>query len=140
MAYALGRCENMISKGVKLALAHLFGDYILQTHWMATQKTERWSPAVVHGLVYGLCHLPVTRHPAKLAVIAGTHIVLDHYRLAKQLSWAKNQLAPKEYRYDFDENVAGYPPGTPPWLATWLMIITDNTIHLGINTLATKDD
>jgi hypothetical protein len=27
----------------------------------------------------------------------------------------------------------GYPPDTPPWLAVWLMIIADNTIHVLIN-------
>lgn len=129
-----------MSKGLKLALAHLAGDYLLQTHWMATEKTKRWSPAVAHGLVYGLCHLPVTRNPAKLAVIAGTHMVLDRYRLAKHWSWAKNQLAPKDFRYDFDKSVAGYPEGTPDWLATWLMIISDNSFHLLINALTTKDD
>lgn len=131
----------MISKGTKLALGHLAGDYLLQSHWMANEKVGGMKPAIAHGAVYALCHLPVTRNPLKLAIIGGTHSLIDYYRLAKYVSWAKNQLAPKEYRHPYnDKLVAGYPEGTPPWLATWLMIFVDNTMHLMINVATTKDD
>jgi hypothetical protein len=131
----------MISKGTKLALGHLAGDYLLQSHWMANEKVGGIKPALAHGTVYALCHLPVTHDPIKLAIIGGTHVVIDYFRLAKHVSWAKNQLSPKKYRHPYnDKLVAGYPEGTPPWLATWLMIITDNTIHLIINVLTTKED
>ncbi|MBT2390812.1 DUF3307 domain-containing protein [Streptomyces sp. ISL-1] len=29
-------------------LAHLAGDYLIQSDWMATEKVKRWWPAVVH--------------------------------------------------------------------------------------------
>jgi Protein of unknown function (DUF3307) len=32
----------------------------------------------------------------------------------------------------------GYPSDVPPWLAVWLLIATDNTLHLVINFLALK--
>jgi hypothetical protein len=32
----------------------------------------------------------------------------------------------------------GYPSETPVWLATWLLIIADNALHLAINFLALK--
>jgi hypothetical protein len=131
----------LISKGVKLALAHLTGDYLLQSHWMANEKVGGLKPALVHGTIYGLCHLPVTRNPAKLLVIGGTHVVIDYFRLAKYVSWAKNQISPKSHRHPYnDKLVAGYPEGTPPWMATWLMIIVDNTMHLLINVATTKGD
>lgn len=133
----------MITKGTKLMLAHLAGDYILQSHWMSQKKTSEWTPALAHGLIYGACHLTVTRSPAKLAVIAGTHAVIDRYRLAKHVSWAKNQVGPKGTQYPWGEPTKannGFPEDTPPWLSTWLMIITDNAIHLAINALTTKDD
>jgi len=126
----------VIALGV--VLAHLVGDYLIQTHWMATQKTERWAPAIVHGLTYTLPYLFVTQSPVALAVIAGTHIIIDRYRLARHVMWFKNQFAPRSHRPTWDEAKAnaGYPNGTPPWLAVWLMIIADNTIHLLINTAA----
>lgn len=119
-----------------IILAHLVGDYILQTHWMATQKTERWLPAIVHGVVYTLPYALVTQSPWALLVIAGTHIVIDRFRLAKHVMWFKNQLAPKAYRPTWAEAKAnaGYPADTPAWLSVWLMIVADNTIHLLINT------
>ncbi|ASR76537.1 hypothetical protein SEA_SAMISTI12_116 [Streptomyces phage Samisti12] len=118
-------------------LLHFVGDYIIQTDWMAQLKTKRWAPAIVHGVTYGVPFLFVTMSPIALAVIIVTHIVIDHYRLARHVVWAKNQLAPKEWRYSWSEgNLTGYRNDGPPWLNTWLMIIADNTIHVIINTLA----
>ena len=37
-----------------------------------------------------------------------------------------------------DCSVNGYNKDIPVWLSTWLLIITDNTIHLIINYLALK--
>jgi hypothetical protein len=121
-----------------ILLAHLVGDYLLQTHWMATKKVERWLPAIAHGLTYTVPYLFVTQSPAALVTIAGTHIVIDRYRLAKHLMWFKNQFAPRAHRPTWAEaqGNAGYPANTPAWMATWLMIIADNTVHLLINTAA----
>lgn len=124
---------------MKQALAHLWGDYVLQNHWEATKKTERALPATTHAIKYTACFLPLTRNWRALAVIGSTHYILDRYRLAKQVSWAKNQVVtPPAYRYSWEEGKdnAGYPAATPPWLSTWLMIITDNTIHMTINAAA----
>jgi hypothetical protein len=33
-------------------LIHAIGDYILQSDWMANEKTKRWFPAACHALVY----------------------------------------------------------------------------------------
>lgn len=118
-------------------IAHLLGDYVIQSDWMANEKTKRWWPAVAHGLTYTVPYLIVTRSPWALLVIASTHIVIDRFRLARQLSWVKNQLAPKAYRSDWaDCKATGYPPEKPVWMAVWLMIIADNTVHLAINALA----
>jgi hypothetical protein len=114
-------------------LAHLVGDYLLQSHFLATEKTKRWWPAIVHGVLYTLPFLFITQSWAALAVIAGTHIVIDRYRLARHLVWFKNQLAPKPRPTWEDSKGTGYPSDTPPWLAVWLMIIADNTVHILIN-------
>jgi hypothetical protein len=124
---------------VGVLLAHLVGDYLLQSHWMANEKTKHWWPAWAHALTYGLPFLLVTQSPAALAVIVGTHAVIDHYRLARHVIWAKNLVAPKAYRKAWSEcSATGYPSDTPPWLAVWLMIIADNTMHLIINVAAVR--
>jgi hypothetical protein len=117
-------------------LAHLFGDYVLQTHSQATKKTSSWPHALAHAATYTACFLPITRSPWRLALIGGTHAVIDRYRLARHVAWAKNQVAPAAER--FTPTATGYPEDTPPWLAFWLMIITDNSLHLLINRLALR--
>lgn len=118
----------------EIALAHLVGDYILQSHWEAQEKTNRWWPAVLHAVTYGLPFLFVTQSPWALLVIVGTHAVLDRYRLARHVIWLKNHLAPRHTWRPWSEcSATGFPPETPPWLAVWLLIIVDNAIHLLIN-------
>ena len=118
--------------GLGIILAHLVGDYLLQTHWMATEKTSRWWPAIAHGITYTIPYMFVTQSPLALLVISGTHIVIDRYRLARHLVWLKNQFAPKKHRPG--HTATGYTDETPAWLSVWLMIVSDNTIHLLINT------
>jgi hypothetical protein len=113
-------------------LAHLAGDYLLQTHHQAQTKTSRWGPALAHAASYAACFLPLTRSPARLLVIGGTHAVIDRYRLARYVVWAKNQFAPEAYRPPLP-TATGYPTGTPDWLAVWLMIAADNTLHMLLN-------
>jgi hypothetical protein len=118
-------------------LLHFVGDYLIQTNWMANEKTKRWLPAIVHGVTYTLPFLLLTRSIPALLVICLTHIVIDHYRLAKHFNWAKNLLGPGPHPTwaEAKEN-GGFPKSTPVWMATWLMIIVDNVIHILINAAA----
>jgi hypothetical protein len=118
--------------GLGILLAHLAGDYLIQSHYMATEKVNRWWPAVAHGVTYTVPYVFVTRSPAALLTIAGTHVVIDRWRLAKHVVWLKNLAAPKPYRAP--HTATGYPDDTPVWLAVWLLIAADNTLHLLINT------
>lgn len=118
-----------------IILAHLVGDYLIQSHWMATEKVNRWWPAIAHGLTYTLPYLLVTQSALALTVIATTHIVIDRYRLARHVIWLKNQIGPKSHRPERG-TATGYSADTPAWLAVWLLIIADNTMHLLINTAA----
>lgn len=116
------------------AIAHLAGDYVVQSDWMAKEKTKGGLPAVAHAVTYAACFLPVTRSARALAVIGGTHYVIDRYRLAKHVVWAKNQIAPATHRYPKAEASAfGYHRDQPDWLAGWLLFLADNTMHLAIN-------
>ena len=117
-----------------LLLAHMAGDYLLQTHHQATEKVNAWGPALLHAATYAAAHLPITRNWRALAAIGLTHAVIDRYRLAKHVVWAKNQLAPATHRPQ--HTATGYPDETPAWLSVWLLIAADNTMHLLINAAA----
>jgi hypothetical protein len=114
--------------------AHFIGDYLLQTNHMAQEKTERWVPAIMHGIAYTIPFLFLTSSPLALFVITSTHIVIDRYRLARYVVWFKNQFAPKRHRHPM--TVTGYHSDTPDWLAFILMIVADNLIHILINAYA----
>lgn len=124
--------------GLGILLAHLVGDYLLQSHWMACEKTKRWWPAIAHGVTYTLPHLIVTRSPWALLAICVTHIVIDRYRLARFLVWARNQPAPRRMRsvWPSAHTDTGSPPEVPAGLAIALLFIADNTAHLAINAAA----
>lgn len=117
-------------------VAHLVGDYLLQSDWMAEGKTKRWGPAIAHALVYGIPFLLLGSPPAVLVIVA-THAVIDRWRLARFVVWAKNRLAPPCIWRTWREcSATGYPPERPVWLATWLLIIADNTLHVVVNAAA----
>lgn len=125
--------------GLGILLAHLAGDYLLQSDWMANEKTRRWWPAWAHALTYGLPYVVVTRSPVALAAIVVSHAVIDHYRLARHVVWVKNLVAPSAYRYPWVEcSVTGYHRDRPMWMTVWLMIIADNTLHLLVNVGAVR--
>lgn len=111
-------------------VAHLVGDYILQSHWMATEKTKRSAAAALHAVCYSLPFVFIASIPA-LWVIAVSHFVIDRWRIARFVVWAKNGC-----RGPF--TATGYPGDTPPWLAVWLLIIADNTLHILVNGAAIR--
>jgi len=76
-------------------LAHLIGDYIVQSDWMATDKLKKATAALVHATSYSLPFLLMSPSWKAWAFIVGTHFLIDRYRLAKYLCYAKNFLAPK---------------------------------------------
>lgn len=113
-------------------VAHLVGDYILQSHWMATEKTKQSAAAAVHAVTYTLPFLFLTWSPAALAFIVGSHFLVDRFRLARLLVWFKNGYAFK----GATATATGYRDDVPAWLSVWLLIIADNTVHLVCNGLA----
>lgn len=181
-------------------ILHGWGDYILQSDWMAQNKSQRSWPCLVHCTLYTLPFLLITQSPVALAVIFGTHFLIDRFGLARYLVWIKNHMAPRRkycvsvlineeptgfiimpeskpyppwevcrgtgyhdeigqnlfkkevsdfrVRYEFKpvekvrvyENPLDYPdknlPPKPVWMSVWLLIITDNVLHLTCNYIA----
>lgn len=124
-------------------IAHLIGDYVLQNHWMANQKTKAWGPAMAHALFYGLPFLLLVDSALAWLVIVGTHLLIDRFRLAKY--WVDfwgvgvwpSGLALLAARLGVARSIEEVPQA-PPFLAVWLLILVDNTMHLAINYAALK--
>lgn len=149
-------------------LCHAIGDYILQSDWMANEKTKKSVAALAHVATYGLPFLFLRPSWKAYTVIVGTHFVIDRWRLARFVVWVKNFIAPLEKLVTApaddvrvsessisairgnqltlerwnppwrDCKATGYSPTTPVWLAVWLLIIADNIMHVVINGLALK--
>lgn len=160
-----------------LLVLHLFGDYLLQSDWMAQRKTTSSVPAAAHAIVYTAPFWLLMPSWWAMLLVGGTHFVIDRWRLARYVCWAKNFLAPYEtlgeavrrsemrqgciyrvtpatrggvvphegdrYRevtrwvHPWSECIGtGYHKDRPAWLAVWLLIIADNTLHLAFNGLA----
>lgn len=152
-------------------LAHAVGDYLLQSDWMAREKTSRLPVALVHALTYSLPFLALRPSLAAWAVIVVTHALIDRYRLARYVVWAKEWLSPAGFLHlaarigraptvttdeagawdtapgwldapgrpaPLSECPTGYAPDKPPWMAVWLLIIADNTLHVAINGAALR--
>lgn len=120
-------------------LVHAIGDYITQSDWMANNKTKNWLPAFCHAFIYSIpFYLCFPSSPRAMAVIFGTHYLIDRYRLARYIVWAKNSIDPDARTWAECRDTFGYPPGRPAWMACWLMIIADNILHVAINGAALK--
>ena len=116
-------------------ILHLIGDYLLQSDWMALNKTKCSKAAAAHALVYSLPFLILEPSLAAFSVICITHFFIDRFRLARYVVYARNIiLQPKKYRNSWDDcRETGYHKDVPQWLSIWLLVACDNTIHLLIN-------
>ena len=123
-------------------ILHLIGDYVTQTDWMAREKTKRNFAAAVHAFVYGLPFLLLNPSGIAIFVIVYTHFLIDRYRLARYVVFAKNWLTSREMKWEWCKKTGypseGYPGAMYPWMSVWLMIIADNTMHLTINYAALR--
>lgn len=114
-------------------ILHLIGDYVTQSDWMALNKTKSTWAAFCHATIYSLPFLAIASLNAWL-VIWSTHLLIDRFRLARYLAYAKNFLGARSSWHPWSEcSGTGYHKDTPPFMAVWLMIAADNTLHLAIN-------
>jgi len=126
-------------------ILHLIGDYVTQSDYMAQNKRKSSLAAGLHALVYSLPFLFLSPSWAAFGMILGTHALIDRFGLARYVVYAKNVILSPYIFAAGDEmgrmkwancSATGYPSEAPPWLAVWLLIAADNTLHLLINYLA----
>jgi hypothetical protein len=108
-------------------ICHLWGDYLLQNHWVATKKIRSTPIAILHGCLYTLPFVFLTRNLLALGIICLSHILIDRTRFANRYCQVAN------WRSD---TPGGFPPEAPKWIRDWVVILCDNTIHLTINHFA----
>lgn len=77
-----------------LISAHMAGDYLFQTHWMAAGKLGSWWPRFIHVLVYTACFIPVAlaegsgaRAAAFLGALYVLHFLTDSHRWRTANPW-----------------------------------------------------
>ena len=117
---------------------HLIGDYLLQSTWMAENKSRATWPAFCHATVYSLPFLLIGSIAAVL-LIGLTHLAIDRFQLARYLIFAKDRLGPRSTWKPWSQcSVTGYSNEMPVFLSTGLAIICDNTLHLTINYAALR--
>ena len=118
-------------------IAHLFGDFILQSHWMACEKHSKTFPALAHAIFYGLPFLFLTRSALAIFVIVVSHFIIDRWHLSRFIIWVKNFISPRAYWYAWNDcQPTGYPSSESIWLTKWLDVAADNAFHLLINYLS----
>ena len=69
-----------------LLIAHLIGDWIIQTYWMATEKSKRLLPLLAHVVSYhlftfgalSLVGVDLIKVIWATLFLAITHAILDH--------------------------------------------------------------
>jgi hypothetical protein len=110
-------------------LAHLWGDYVLQSHTMAVFKTWSWRWAFLHATVYTIPYALLTQDVRALAVILVTHAIIDRLAIAQHwCRWWGVGFAGLWWRRKY-----GVFKEPPAHIKDWLKIIVDNTFHLTIN-------
>ena len=94
-------------------IAHLIGDYVFQTDWMAKgKKVSSWI-CTVHVLAYILPFLFIGLAWWQLLLISGQHWIQDRTNIVK---WWMHIAGQKDF-------------ASPP-MAPWSIILIDNTGHL----------
>lgn len=154
---------------IEPVLAHFVADWLFQSQYMASNKVKAWQPAALHVTVYGLVFWALVQPSwAALAVIVGTHYVIDRYRLARHVNWLANFIAPwhrtkvsrrphftlsaemlPDEEYEFTRwrstnppwsecKTYGSPPDVPDHVAFMVLIVVDQIMHLLCNYAALR--
>lgn len=116
-------------------ILHLIGDYVTQTDRMANEKISDIKMAFLHAFIYSVPFFLLDISIAAFLMIFISHALIDRYRVAKYIIYARNYLHDRSLKWSECKGT-GYHQDKPAWLTVWLMIIADNTLHLSINYLA----
>ena len=147
---------NALYLPIMFLLCHFVPDFLLQTDWMALNKSKKSWNCLVHVLIYTSCFLFLTLSWKALLFIGVTHFILDRWHfILKRMIWWKNHFPTGKYPpfkycdttgyYDAspinsampdDVVVSQFGQPRPFYITIWLYIISDNILHLICNLFA----
>lgn len=120
-------------------LLHLLGDYFLQNDWMAVNKSKYsplgWSTCFLHCLLYSI-PFGIYYHSMEIFLLVfATHFLIDKFSLA--VYWTKlinnTWLADScTWQAKLGFRASG-PLGRQDYIAVWIHIIRDNSLHIAGN-------
>lgn len=97
-----------------ILMAHLIGDYILQTDWMGQRKGQSWLICAIHCLLYSVAVAVCTMSlDWRILVVFIQHLAFDKNRII-----TKTLLADWHFKWASDRE------------RMWLMFLYDNITHL----------
>jgi hypothetical protein len=110
-------------------LCHLWGDYILQSDWMAQNKTKANLPAVIHAALYSATFLLLHPSGNALTMIFVTHYVIDRLRLARYVVYVKNWMSPPVKWFFESHDQFGVTPPPLPHPGLWTNVDRGKVEH-----------
>ena len=146
-------------------LCHVFGDYFLQSDYLALNKSKNSWVCLAHVILYTSCFLILTVSWKSLLVIGVTHFLLDRFHTPlRRFIWLRNHLNPNWEYAEYEKcSMTGYydtiekdinpsnrvtltrkievTNGHSPrlnYVTIWLYIVHDNFLHLLTNYLAIR--
>jgi len=93
--------------------AHLIGDYLIQTDWMALNKKKSTWICVIHIITYIIPYLWTGLGLDKILLIGIEHFIQDRWNL---VYWLMEKTGHNKFN-------------KPP-MAPWSIIVTDNILHI----------
>jgi hypothetical protein len=126
-----------------LVLAHLVGDFILQTEAMVRDKNRPgargWRGLLTHGGAVALCLVPVAlvfgvRGLALLVVVAVTHVLIDRWKVRATRHAEAEALADAHRRHEETGSTNGLGPAWTP--IPGALFIVDQLAHVVVSLVA----
>ena len=126
-----------------LVLAHLAADFVLQTERMVADKASTGARALggllTHGGFVAVCLLPFAlafgwRGVGLLAVIAGTHVVIDRWKIQATARAETATLAEAHRQHADTEPTVGLGPAWTP--IPGALFLVDQAAHLAVSIAA----
>ena len=129
----------MINYFANIIFGHLFGDFVFQNKWMAVNKSANHFKCAVHCTIYTICMCLFTWkwNISWIAVIWGTHFVIDRWSLADKWLLLIRGRALTDFIHHGHHEV----PSDKPFLnyvalrggfSAVVYSVVDNTWHLAI--------
>lgn len=119
-------------------LAHLIGDYTLQSDWMARTKKQSWMSCSIHALFYTLPFLFLIDDISGTAMfwIWLTHLVIDKTMLVSNVIRLRNMLGDGFRPWRSGETSAfGMYKDVPQHVQFFVFVLVDNTLHILCNAI-----